>query len=383
MKYLSLKIALLALFVGITHTAEAQQKQPFLTPPNVPAGKWVGAITVAKGVSVGPALALRTRILQTFIGEQAGFYRTAFDISDLGLGGPLPTADVVERQFQELRENVAAYRASYPRRSTMVVISLTGHGMSEGNQFSFSLSDTSVDGEKLARWISDIQADETILVMQSCQSGILTSSIFPKIFTAAAENIQASPQPNRRLLAVVPTSQWVNSPLMNWEIIIQNAMRDANIDADKNQLITYEEWKNQLKRASVADNLFSPAFVMETIAKMFPRRHLDDFGGIDPQFFEYNFPGDIPLFVTAEGVADYLRNRLPVDKPSSGKPASYSRDTIKVYREKSMAFIDRLLARNPFRENAEFIKWAEGIKALSGEDFDKKCVAAIGALAQE
>src|SRR5690606_30764618 len=112
-------------------------------PEDENAGRWYLSITVAGGVPIAPALRLSRTIAAPFTSRSGGFYTMSNELNDFGRGSPRPTYAAIQSAFEQLKYNIAKFRAQRPKEEAMVVISLTGHGSTSGNNFGFAAADGS------------------------------------------------------------------------------------------------------------------------------------------------------------------------------------------------------------------------------------------------
>ncbi len=332
---------LLAFGIFVVGVPTVRAQVEFLPGHDVQAGRWLATISIGGGVPAAPLFALRNTLLRTFAMEQGGFYRVAFDFNDLQMGGASPTRKTLARNFKTLKKEIEKYKAANPGVPTMVMLGFTGHGLTEdGENFSFSLADGQIGGEEIATLISELGADETVLVMQACQSGSLVHKAFPRIVEKMVSKFKAvaAADSSRRIAVMVPTSQYVNSPFFSWEEVLEESFRKLSSDQNGDHFVTYGEWKNYLKLRAIEH----PAFFSEVVARALDEAGMGGMlGGIDPQFYEFNFSADVPMFLTSE--AGKRPESISIPKNIPYRRADFEDSTYVTYRKASAAAIRKLL----------------------------------------
>lgn len=330
-----------------------------ITPEGKPAGKWFGTMAIGGGVSLQPALALRNALVPVFMVAQGGYYRNAFDLDDLSRGGPAPTEAVIVDAFAKLRDEIATFKSQNKGAPTSVVIGLTGHGSTAGDgTFYFGIADRkSMSGEAIAKLIVGLEADETILIMQACQSGSLVARTFPKFIESLVKPMQntVAAVPSRRFAVMVPTYEFINSPFYTWEEVLRTSfLESAQADADKNAFVSYGEWINRLRQIATRQSDWVPeSYALLAAAN---RGVLSLPGGaIDPQFFHYGFSADIPLYLTEGGVKDYQKGQLTIPDSKNIEP-TFTAETERIYRERSIAYFESIPLGRLSSRGAELVR---------------------------
>ncbi len=283
-----------------------------ITPRGAKVAKWFVTISVGLSVDTSATLHLRNVLADVFPKTQGGLYQHVIDMDDKRSGSIAPNKKNILKQIADLTETIKKYKQENPGAKTMVAFGLTGHGMTSGNTYYYSTTSGSLSGTEIVKFIKGLGTDETILIVQSCESGSLPNIHFQNnSLFGLAQDIQAKAKAaDVALSVVVPVSADINSPLDTWEEdIVKPSLTDEKADKNKDGIVTYEEWKN---------------FLMQTACK-----HPEYKTGIDPQIYDPKVPGGLPFVLTAEGTRRYENNTLTLpDYPLD--PAKLWPETVKI-----------------------------------------------------
>lgn len=287
-----------------------------LLPKQVTAGRWLATVSVGGGMPPMIHHMLRETLLDLFATPSGGGYTSAFHLSD-SLSSV--SKQEVQRRFSDLQQSIAAFRAENPGAPVMVVLGLTGHGRENGKTYTFKLNGTDeLTGAEIASLVRSLNADETILVMQSCNSGELAHRDIPAVFESASLNgfaneaVSAARRSGVRLAVLTPASGKMASPFFTWENILREAAR--NVTQKAKDFATYADWKNEIQRLSCDTDEFLPPEVFSSNGTTLTYRDLSSDTvpegrtawpmGIEPQFYE-SIPASTPLFLSAEGLTKW------------------------------------------------------------------------------
>ena len=301
------------------------QQQPFsntslesITPKNVKVGKWLISISVGGNVDTSSTLALRNVMTDVFSKTKGGVYEHAIDMSDKSSSSIRPTKINILKEVNTLKEKIKKFKVDNPTAKTMIVFSLTGHGMTSGGVYYYQTSSGSLSGKEIVDMIYGFETDETVLVLQSCQSGSLPNHHFrDNAIAKLALNIKLLAYEKDMVLSVVtPVTENVNSPLDTWENdILKLAFDDSSADKNKDFIVSYEEWKNFVLVTSCQHPDYIPGN--------------GSGAGINPQFYDPKVPAALPLYLTIDGVQQYENNTLVLpDYPLT--PSVIWPETIKI-----------------------------------------------------
>ena len=302
------------------------------------AGKWLVTLSVGGGgMEASPTLALRNLLHNVFSTVQGGLYIHALDLDDVD-NGPLPDRRQLDLSWSELQKSIAQFKASHPGAPTMVVIGLTGHGMTDDkNVYSFALAgDDYISGDEIVDLVQRLGVDETLLLVQSCQSGALPWRHFSaKVLSKTLEGVQnLAKKEGLRLAVITPVSQYIDSPVMTWEEILAKSFSAPDADINGDNIVTFEEWKNVLLQQSYLSGIFAPTILFDPQTMQEKNISPPDYG-IDVQFFDALFPADSPLLLTGEGIARYATGELKISSFDHSRTATLFPATLKMWKEES------------------------------------------------
>lgn len=319
-------------------------------------GKWLITFSIGDGVPPEPALALRNTLRDIFTSPKGGSYQHIMDYADSGDNAIQITREFFFKQFQALKEQIAAFRLTHPSTPPKIVIGLTGHGMTEHEKdYVLGLSDGPVTVKELIMNIVGLNADELMVIMQSCQSGVITDLPFRHLVKNVVEDLTKQSQINRsKVVVVTPVSERINSPFFTWEEILRRASESPKLDINGDGVITYLEWKSRVLQLSYEHPKYMPE---EVIVRPSGSREIPT-DGIDPQFYEIGIEKSTPLFLTDKGLTLLAQRKLEITKLEQ-----YLRDleeqTHQVQREAVLAI--RALLKTPPEKLMEFIRTHHGI----------------------
>ena len=301
-----------------------------ITPRGDVVGKWMASVSVGGGIEKSATEALSSTLKDVFLKEQGGGYKLAFDLADTS-GWSANKADVVS-SFAKLKTEIAKFKSDQPSASTMIVLSITGHGFSKdvfvnsSSGYSLQVGPSESDyftGSELANVISSLKADEVVVFVQSCNSGSLSNL---EVMNKYAEVLRAeSSRRNLNIAVITPVSSVLFSPLYKIEEKIGRAF--SALKSDQGDFGTYAQFKDQLVREVCADASFYPRSQIKNLSavqamfiddptqlgKIDPNLQsymgVETLMGIDPQFYEYIDP-NLPLVLTDKGLAKYRNNSI-------------------------------------------------------------------------
>ena len=302
-----------------------------ITPRDAHAGKWLVTISAGKGVSKNATLALRDELVGVFSQTKGGLYQHTIDLDDHHSANVDPNKENVMRAMDGLKKSIQVYQQQNPAAKTMVVFGLTGHGMTEtSGTFYFQLTDGGLSGKEIVEIISSLGVDETLLVIQSCESGSLVENDFPNnsLFELKTQIEELAEKSGLILSVLTPVSRHILSPFFVWEAeILDPTLTFDNFDIDGDGIVSYQEWKNAVLKTSCLHKDFVPK---EAFARHYPLTLPNV--GIDPQIFDPKMPGQLPLFLTSRGVEQYVSGSLELHSYPPD-PAQISSDTTNTCRE--------------------------------------------------
>jgi hypothetical protein len=298
-----------------------------ITPVDAPVGKWLAAISIGGGAPDRATLALRDTLAPRFTSDQGGRYELAINMSDVPDSGSMadPTRSNIVAAFGSLKETIATWRREHPQGEAQVIVLLTGHGFhSEDNVFLFTAADGDFTGAQLAEMIHTLDADETIVILQSCKSGALASRVVTphaeesSSFDRLADTILATVNSRGRRIAIMtPTNQYVSSPLGLWEYEILGPSLSSEGDLDRNGVITWLEWKDFIRAKACHHPSFAPQVLFERPHAITPATLAR---GIDPQIRERGMGRDLGILLSPDLATRWAQQTLEV--PAHGAPLS-------------------------------------------------------------
>lgn len=295
-----------------------------VTPIEQKAGKWLMTLSVGMQVPKKSTLQLRNLVTQVFPTTKGGLYNHIIDIDDKNASSVSPIKSVVLEKVNGMRVAIEQFKRENPGQPTMVFLSWTGHGLTnEKGEYSFSLLNGQLSGGEIVDIIKSLQVDEVVLLLQSCESGSLIDNHFSAESIAGLRNqiVRLTETLSTKLAVITPISQYVSSPTHVWEHeVLRPAFFDKKADVNNDDIVTYEEWKNYVLQLACQHPLFSP----KNIYKQITLRSVP-FVGVDPQFFDTKLPGQLPFFLTRNGVKKYQENNLPLP--------IYSNEPARIYPE--------------------------------------------------
>jgi hypothetical protein len=288
------------------HSNSSESKS--ITPQGAVVGKWLVSVGIGLGVPAGPTLMLRDTLAPILKSEQGGGYKHLVDISDVE-GSTIPTKRNIQAELGKVADDIQNFRKDHPDSPTMAIILLTGHGTTENNIYTYSVvppaedaedtsaSESSFTGEEIVDVIEGWGVDETVIIVQSCQSGSLAKGHFAPRFSQQLS--KAANKKNIHISVITPVSQYVNSPLETWEEILAKSIKESTFSGN---WITYQDFKDRIMYHSCKH----PAYVPYLVDPDRPNVTLSSFElvGLDPQFYEHISP-NLPMFLTPKGVTEW------------------------------------------------------------------------------
>lgn len=286
---------------------QASESKPYLLSPlqditQTSSGKWLVTISIGRSYDAPDAiLALRNLLLEVFTSSRGGNYSHNLDIHHLNSSVYNPTKNHIFKEINNLKRQIEIFKNRYPYRKTSVVLGITGHGISTSNgHFSMMVHDGRLYGNDIVQIVEDLGVDETLVFMQSCQSGSVTNKHFPENFlNGFTQDIYENASLRGVSLSVLaPVDQKLNSPFYKWEDILRSSFLDDSADINNDKIVSYEEWKNSLLKNSCQ----SPYYF--DISKLTPEQNqsIANPQGINPQFYEYRVNRNMPMFLTKPGL---------------------------------------------------------------------------------
>ncbi|NBX19092.1 MAG: hypothetical protein EBR09_17245, partial [Proteobacteria bacterium] len=330
------------------------------------AGKWIATLTIGAGVEKKYADLLSETLRQTFLNESGGSYKAGFQLTDSS--GWKPSKAAIIREFAALRNEISVYKEEFPQAPTMLVLGLTGHGLSRAavtnlpEDYIFMVNAGKLEnripqefltGADLAGLIADLNADEIIVFVQSCNSGVLSQTNFlheyGKILASEVER-------RRKNIAVItPVNEYILSPLEGIEPIIKKAF--LKIQSQPADLGTYAQFKDALVRGVCEDYNYYPKSAIKSpdaIRAAVQLEQFDTLQGLDPQFFESIDPS-LPIVLTKQGTPKFRNGTLAIPpKRPPVRNVALSRETQDFCAKKANEF--RTLFEGRETERLEFLK---------------------------
>jgi hypothetical protein len=285
-----------------------------ITPRGAKVGKWLITISIGREKDINYTLALRNELVPVFSKTRGGLYDQLIDMNDKTGSSIPPTKPNILSELKRAAETIKKFRAENPGAETMVVFGLTGHGGTIGNEYSFAVVDDLLTGGEIVNLIKSLHADETVLIVQSCQSGSLPNIHFKNEMSALAMEVGSlAAQENVVLSVAVPVDAKMESFSPTWEQeILRRTFLESKWDKNNDRILTYEEWKNAVMQISCTHEEFTV--------------------GLDPQFYDPRVPGGLPFILTDAGVEEYQNGSLAFPRYSSA-PAVLWPETVKICEE--------------------------------------------------
>ena len=338
-------LVILFLFVGCKQSGVDNSGSQSITPRGDVVGKWMASVSVGGGIEKSATEALASTLKDVFLKEQGGGYKLAFDLADTS--GWAANKDDVLKNFAKLRADISRFKSEKPGASTMVVLSLTGHGFSKdvfvesSAGYVFQVGPGESDfftGSELANQISSLNADEVLVFVQSCNSGSLSNVEFMNKYAEVLSSESARRKLN--IAVITPVSSVVFSPLYAIEKSIARAF--SALKSDAGDFGTYAQFKDRFVREVCASSEYYPrnqiknlsavqAMLVDDEAKIAKvdeklQSYLggETLIGIDPQFYEYIDP-NLPLVLTNSGLSKYRDDKILFPErlaPSTNVPVS-------------------------------------------------------------
>lgn len=366
MRFLQSFVLLMFFLVACKSEVPISSGSQSITPRSQVVGKWMATLSVGGGVEKAATEYLASTLKDVFLQEQGGGYKLAFDLADTS-GWAANKADVLTG-FAKLKSEIAEFKSEQPGASTMVVLSLTGHGFSQdvftesSAGYVFQVGPASNDfftGGELANQIAALNADEVLVFVQSCNSGSLSNVEFMNKY---AQILSAESAQRRMNIAVItPVSSVIFSPLYAIEKSIARAF--TSLKSGAGDFGTYAQFKDTLVREVCADNYFYPRSQIKNLAavqammvddpnqvakvdgKLQGYMGIETLSGIDPQFYEFIDP-NLPLVLTNTGLTKYRNNtiRFPerlsasMNVPLSAETQQFCTQQIERNKERFEAF---------------------------------------------
>jgi hypothetical protein len=215
----------------------------------------------------------------------------------------------------------------------MVVLGLTGHGLSRAviknlpadyiymvraGLMVNGIPDEYFSGIEFADQIASLEADEVIVFVQSCNSGVLSRVNFMNKYAQILANEVS--QKRKNIAVITPVNEYLLSPINGFEPILQRTFeKTQDITAD---VVTYAQFKDALVRTSCEDKHYYPQSEIKNPAAVQASAELNELGtleGIDPQFYESIDPS-LPVFLTHQGIPKFRSGTLAL--PPKGQPSN-------------------------------------------------------------
>jgi hypothetical protein len=300
-------------------TQEGHESDSIITAPGEAAGKWLVTLSYGADVPADATLALRQAVVPVFSTVRGGIYVHRIDMDDTD-ESKSPTLVEIESAMTSLGQEISGYKKSHPQSLTSVVVSITGHGNVKEGQYVLMLAGEMVSGDELASMILRLNADDTLVFMQSCLSGGFVSQDLPEATHGLAATLRSAfATQGRRLAAVTPVSDVISSPGYKWEAVVAQSLNAEAGDTDHDGILSYEEWRNAVEKAACSSDIYVPKAALSQVQYV-PKV------GMDPQFFEFNVSPDLPLVLTAAASDAYNQGTLKLPALARGE-VSWFADT--------------------------------------------------------
>ncbi len=284
-------------------------------------GKWLITVSLGMDVPAFETLRLRNILLPVFTGAKGGEYQHLLDISDKGVGAQVDSKSGFTNYFNDAVREIKKFKNNNPNAATMVVIAITGHGVSKNGEYYLKINDSFfgqflgqdvITGKELARILKKLDVDETILIMQSCYSGEFTNNYSTYNLSSFLDMFKLfSKEEKNKISIITPASKFISSPVNTWENILESSFYNDDIDSNGDHVISYGEWKQFL----ILESLRNQDYVPESLylLKNEMKSQLPDLG-IDLHFVEENIDFDLPLFFSRDGIELYKRGALKIQE---------------------------------------------------------------------
>lgn len=322
--------AALLFLAGCKQSAVDNAGSQSITPRGEVVGKWMASVSVGGGVEKPATEALASTLKDVFLTEQGGGYSLAFDLADTS--GWSANKDDVLKNLAKLRADISRFKSEKPSASTMVVLSLTGHGFSKdvfvqsSAEYVFQVGPKESDfftGSELANQIAALNADEVLVFVQSCNSGSLSNVEFMNKYAEILSGESARRKLN--IAVITPVSSVVFSPLYAIEKSIARAF--SALKSDAGDFGTYAQFKDRFVREVCASSEYYPRTQIKNLSavqamlvddeakiakvdeKLQSYLGAETLIGIDPQFYEYIDP-NLPLVLTNAGLTKYRNDKI-------------------------------------------------------------------------
>lgn len=321
---------------SITNSSNIQS----ITPKESLTGKWLLTVSIGGAVPEDATLAMRNELVQVFSTEQGGLYEHTLDLDDYRPGHDVPTRENVFGAINRTIDKIADFKQTHPNAKTMVVFGLTGHGSTDNDgNFSLQLKNDTMSGKEIVDFIERLAVDETLLIMQSCESGSIVDHHFPdsskQVMDGLKDDVVSEAEKRQINLSVVtPISRHASSPIFVWERdILARSFSENSADLNQDDIISYSEWKNFTRQVACQHPVYLPS-------NAFSSDHtipIPD-SGIDPLFFDPKMPSDLPFLLTPKGIQRYKEGTLVLPSILNDSVATFTSDTVRICTEAEELF---------------------------------------------
>jgi hypothetical protein len=376
MKRLSIAVFCFFVLISSCRNESAHSALESITKKDQLTGKWLGTIGIGLGSPGWEYVKMLRDVLhKTFLTPQGGSYKNAFDINDGE--GRAPSKQQIVEEFSKLASEISEFRKQNPQAPTMVVLGITGHGISRKtaesfikNNYEFSVTKgtSKIDppetfsGQELAELLKSLSvagADEVVVFIQSCHSGALNTDLDALGMSKFIESLTSDGRSGRTFTVITPTSTYYMSPGQIWEEMLAKALETQG----EGDIITYKTIKDRLVKEACSSPFYRPAEAKEGLSSMeqelvisvelkeFERQsqqqqqqqaqpqqpevaaddsqnmtmsdsesvsYLGANAGIDPQFFEV-IDENLPILLTPTGLEKWNNATLTLPEPAPAK----------------------------------------------------------------
>lgn len=281
------------------------------SPSSIETGKWLATISIGGGeIEKEDTLKLKNTLHNIFTSERGGNYQHILDINDSDAYANITKSDIL-KQWEQLRDVIAKYKVTHPNDQTKVIIGILAHGCSNDydaikeferehplskvtnelkemrknetsktgemeskelkkyykkylhreeklkgyttNGYACTIEEyknqesAMFTGKEIVGLVKSLNADQVILIMQSCFSGNLTSKYFPAEYKSNEDIESKAAKKNIKLSVMVPVSNLIASSRGKLENILNEIFKNSEeVDINKDGVIDYQEWKNAI-----------------------------------------------------------------------------------------------------------------------------------------
>ncbi len=180
-----------------------------------------------------------------------------------------------------LNQEIKLQKENDPNHKVRLVISLSGHGSSVNNRFTFKLNKgPSLTGDEIVEMVNSIKADEIILMVESCFSGSLIENHFKK----------ASLRPDQTIIVITSASENIKSSYKTWSQEVLSQALTSSADFNSDNLVSYDEFKNGLLLFSARNAEYIPSEKINQYSRI-----TSPTMGLDTEIFEHNLPASLTI----------------------------------------------------------------------------------------